>query len=193
MYRLITFAASIIMATALFSLFTKPTFEHVRTSQAEAAGYRQALADAERLNARISQLVTEKNNLPQEQMEKLDVLIPEKIDEVATVMTLDKLAAKHFMIFSDIAIAKADLTDESDSNNGAGAELPTRSVEDKIDATAVKFSVSGTYEDFRGFVSDIEATLSLMDVADLSLTGEDSEKSNEYIMTILIYHAKKAK
>lgn len=179
------------MATALFALFTRPTFEHVRVSQAEAAGYTQALKDAELLNKRINELVQQKESLPEPEMDKLNVLIPEKIDEVATVMTLDNLAAKHFLIFSDIAIASDNPGTRTGTSKAAESrELPNAPEEETIEAVSVKFSVSGTYEDFRAFVADVESTLSLMDVADLSVSGEDPEKPSVYVMTVLIYHTK---
>lgn len=192
MYRLITFAASVIMATALFMLFTQPTFEHVRTSQAEAAGYTQALADAEKLNQRINELVTQRNNLPSAEMEKLGVLIPDQIDEVATVITLDTLAAKHFLLFSDIAIARGDSIGDKNKKNTATAvaALPTSPDTEFIVATAVKFVVSGAYDDFRAFIKDVEGTLSLMDISDLGIKGEDPDAPNQYEVTALIYNYK---
>lgn len=199
MYRLITFAASIIMAVSLFVLFTKPTFENVRASQAEAAGYTQALADAERLNQRINELVTQRNNLPSTEMEKLEILIPERVDEVSTVITLDTLAARHFLVFSDIVIAKAEgastPTNRNASNNQNGAPLPGAPEKEAIEATAVKFAVSGTYDDFRAFIKDVEATLSLMDINDLSILGEDDDSAtpNVYAVTAQIYNYKQDK
>ena len=191
MYRLITFAASVIMATALFLLFTQPTFEHVRTSQAEAAGYTQALADAEKLNQRINELVKQRNNLPSAEMEKLEVLIPDQIDEVATVITLDTLAAKHFLLFSDIAIASENsVVDKNKKNTPAVAALPTSPDTESIVATAVTFIVSGTYDDFRAFIKDVEGTLSLMDISELGIQGEDPEAPNQYGVTALIYNYK---
>ena len=204
MYRLISFLAAIISAFLLFTLFTQPSLQKAKVSQKEIADYNLAIEQADRLIARINELNKAQNDIPQADLERLDIMLPDDIDQVGTIITLDSLATKHKMQFGDISISPIVETQEVvvEKDLTFADKLKMKDDEDlepkvvTIDTTetthlrslGISFSVTGSYNDFREFVTELEKNLVLMDMKELQISEEQEiGKPNTYKITATVY------
>ena len=89
MYRLLTPVLAVIVAVALFTTFIKPTFEEYKRLDVEIADFALALAKADELQQRIAELIADKNAISASDSERLMAFLPDAIDEVDVVLSLD--------------------------------------------------------------------------------------------------------
>lgn len=204
MYRLITFFAAIVSAFLLFTLLTRPSLELAKAHQKEIADYNLAIEQAQKLIDRINELNKAQNDIPPSDLERLEIMLPNDIDQVGTIITLDSLATKHGMSFGDISITpivdtqqvvvqknqtfadKLKIQDEATLDQQV-VTIDT-SEETHLRSLGISFSVTGDYAKFRDFVTEIEKNLVLMDVKEMNITEESSEqKPNTYKITAVVY------
>ncbi len=175
--RTITPIFSIIIALLIFFFFAQPKFAEINATQNESLQYQNAAAKAQELNAELSAKLTEKRAYPVEALEKLDALVPESIDEIKILNDLNEIAKSHNMLFGNVSVSAAD---EFSNSEGVG-EITAQTVNyaDLI-TTDISFSLIGSYEQFKAFLNDIEQSLVMLEVLNISFsTGESALQQYE--------------
>ncbi len=177
MIRTITPLFSIIIALLIFFFFSQPKFAEIKQTQSEAAQYLTAASKAEEINAELSQKLTEKRAYPVEALERLDALVPESIDEIKILNDLNEMAKSHNMLFGNVTVTKPEPF--------TGAEpvaVTSTQVVDYADlvTTDISFSLIGSYEQFKDFLSDLEQSIVMLEVLKITFTaGEGSLQQYE--------------
>ena len=170
----------LLISGGLFWGYIDPTYADVRTLRAEEGAYNEALnRSRELLNVR-DQLVSRLNAFPQLSLERLEKLIPDHVDNVRLILDLDATAVKYGMRVRNVTIV-SDPTRVERGALGTG-DQPFESV-------ILSFTVSGTYDTFRQFLSDLERSLRLTDVVGLSFTTNEVGIYN-YTVSIKTYWLK---
>jgi hypothetical protein len=210
MYRLLTPILAFIVAFTLFFTFIEPTFEEYKRIDVEVGDYEQALQSAQRLQERVNELIADKNAIAQSDMERLMTFLPNTIDEVGIVLTLDQLSSRHELALGEIGVqssrskkggsapaaasqATFAFEDEDDSlskeetrADGTIVRKPT----DSIETVMLTFSVTGTYENFKALLSELESSLTLMDVAQLSISEPKDDELATFRVSVALYQFK---
>ena len=213
MYRLLTPILAVIVAVSLFATYIKPQFDEYKRIDVEKGDYDQALSKAQELQDRISELSLEMANIPQSNIERLQALLPDSLDEVAVVLSLDATAQKHRLILENIqtknprkqALNASDTKTPTSpvvnnpfakappaATNKISADTPDTNVnlKDFYDTTDISFSVTGKYTDFREFIADLEKSLVLMDLSSLTIAETADGDASTYTATISMYQFK---
>lgn len=168
----------ILLSAGLFFGYVNPTWTGKvaeTSSQIEEAD--KALVAAREYIARQDQLKAEKDNLDQSSLAKLMVLLPDSVDNVGLILSLNALAAK-----SGLKIASIDVSNQSAANANsasAGGTGPVGSVE-------LTLAASGNYSAFQTFLRGVERSQRLLDVTSLKITGTNTGVYN-YNMALRIY------
>ncbi len=178
MMRTITPIFSIIIALFIFFFFTQPKFAEIKKIQNESAQYMTAAAKAEEINAELSNMLTEKRAYPVDALEKLDALVPDSINEIKVLSDLNELAKKHAMLFGNVTVSKPELQYDGTDIDGI-ANTQNVDYED-LATTDISFSLIGSYEQFKAFLSDFEQSLVMLEVLNISFsTGEGTLQQYE--------------
>jgi hypothetical protein len=207
MYRLLTPILALIVAFTLFFTFIQPTFEEYKIIDTEIGDYDQALNSAQLLQDRVNELIAQKNNISQSDLERLEVFLPYATDEVGVVLILDDLAGRHDLVLENISVKSSRANNErsgggqqvsgkfafeDDPQDGARDEIGAdgtvvRKPTDSIETTALSFGVTGEYARVREFISELEKSLALMDVTTLSVSEPAEGDFGTYTFGLSLY------
>lgn len=202
MFKALTPVIGIIVAVGLFFTYIQPTFKDIKSIQDETAAYAQAVEKASELQKRIDELTQQQTSISLANLEQLDALLPDRVDEVAVLLDLDTLATLHHLTLGDIEVGnqeknetgKQDTQKESvtvgptaDPLNGAVLGVPLdETIHSQYATLGISFSVSGTYNDFRLFLQDIEHSLVLMEVTKITFARSEGE-ATAFMVTVQLY------
>ncbi len=150
-------------AIALFLLYTKPAYDGVEALQAENESYDLALEKAAELQRLKQSLLSRYNAFNPTDIERLHKLLPDHVDNVRLILDLDNLASKHGLALQNVVVARPSGT-ESD----ARVIGPSRN---QYDSVTLSFSTATSYEGFLTFLTDLEDSLRVVDLVELSIDG----------------------
>lgn len=173
MFKALTPLFAFIIAIGLVLTYVRPTFQAIGATQDELKKYTDTIASAQELRAELQKKIDQKRNFTPSQLERLEAMIPDKSDEIATILDIDALAREYRMSVSGISVAKAGSAQEGESEGVAQAEnsgeaLPYTTMD-------ISFSLAGTYEDLRLFLSALEQSLVLYDVTNLDFGSSEGD------------------
>lgn len=203
MYRFLTPILALIVTVTLFFTFIQPTFIKYREIDIKINDYDAAFTSADKLLQSVSDLQAEKDAISQSDISRLMTFLPDSVDEVAVVLTLDDLATKYNLVLEDIKIKSLR------SKDGAQAQAPTtvfqddtketnkeiigadgtkvKRSQDNVETISLSFTVTGEYTNFRKFTADMEKSLALMDISSLSITESKEGEFSSYVMGVTMY------
>jgi hypothetical protein len=203
MYRLLTPILALIVAITLFFTFIQPQFDDYKRLDTDIADYDQALKRAQELQDRVNELVAEKNAINQSELERLQNLLPDSVDEVATVLALDALSAKHQMTLKGIAVGaqtkgvaggagsgKVAFSDEKTTQTARPDGTVVAQPTDVVETKSLTFGLTGTYDNFKKFLADIENSLALMDIASLTISEPADSNISTFAISVNMYQFK---
>ena len=206
MFKALTPLIGIIIAVGLFFSYVQPTFRDVKTIQDETAEYAQATERASELMQRINGLKAQQGGILPVDLERLEALIPDRIDEVSALIDIDALTVAHHLMLGDIEVGEQGQTESSAGAGVAGGQpgatapgaMATadadgfafmqagESLESQYSTLDIGFSVTGTYDDFRMFLSDIERSLVLMEVTGVTFAASEGD-AIPFTMKVRLY------
>jgi len=182
MIRTITPIFSIIIALVVFFFFVKPMFAEIQQIQGETDQYQQAVGKATELNQLLTALVSKKRSYSAEEIERLEALVPQSVDEVKILADLNELAKSHSMLFGNIKVTSRD---EVVSTGEQTAPSQTVSYDDFV-TSDITFGLIGTYEQFKAMLSDLEKSLVLMEITNITLSASDGPLQ-QFELTVRAY------
>lgn len=153
--------------------FKDLSVQELKVKRAEFDDAFQKLREIEEVR---SGLLTKFNSITQEEREKLVKAIPGHIDTVRLIIDVNTAASKYGMATGNIQLS---------APSPATVDAPVEGTEVQRIQTAYSymdlgFSVTGSYEDFLAFLSDLQDSLRIIDILEINLAPESSsEKTNE--------------
>ncbi|MCI0619679.1 type 4a pilus biogenesis protein PilO [Candidatus Wolfebacteria bacterium] len=177
--RLITPIILILAATALYIWYINPTYADVRTLRTEEAQYDAALTRSQELIAVRDALLTTYNAFPTRELERLQRMLPDHVDNVRLILDIDNIAAQYGMALQNISIGEA-----ASRGGDIGADTsPTGAI-------TLSFTVRAPYDSFQNFLMDLEDSLRIVDVTELSFATADETGLTGYTVTLRTYWLK---
>ena len=156
--------------------YTKPLYSDVQVALSERASYLSAIADAQKLDQKIADLNTIKNNFAPADLDRLNKMLPEKVDNVRLVIEINQIAKKYSPGVTNIHIGTPAI-----SAPQAGGAVATSTAVD------LSFSVTTSYTQFLNFLQDLQSNLRITDVTTLSFTPVDTGAAYTFNMSIKTY------
>lgn len=182
MIRTITPIFSIIIAFVIFFFYTKPMFAEVKVLQGQTTEFNSAAKKAQELNAELSKKLTAKRSYNPQNLERLDALVPQSIDEVKILTDLSEIARSHNMLFGNISVSNSD-----GKSSSKGTTEPTQTVKySDIAGTEIDFSLIGTYDQFKTFLADIEKSLVMLEITNISFSAGEGTLQ-QYSVTAKVF------
>lgn len=190
MFKLLTPIIGIVVALGLFFTYVQPTFQDVKAVQNETMQYAEAVNRASELQQRIAELRSQQSAIALSDLERLEAFLPDRINEVALLIDLDALATNSNLSLSEISVEKPEEEDsdaaaqalptdaETDSSFEPVPEFgntPNSALSGQYTTLDISFTVTGTYNDFREFLSNLEQSLVLMEVVKINFSDTEGD------------------
>ncbi len=187
MFRTITPIFSIVIAFVVFFSFTQPRLTIVSNNNGERDEYLKAAEKAQQLSDTLNDLISTKRSHSIQNLENLKVLVPTDIDEVRLLADLSDMAKKRNLLFGNVSLAESEISndgmiEEELIGDTGSAEV---SYSDLI-ATDISFEIIGTYQQFKALLGDIERSLVLMEVTNITASASEGTLQ-QFAITVRTY------
>jgi hypothetical protein len=151
-------------AFGIFFFYTKPAYDQAQGTREQIAQYDAALEKAAELQERKQALLEKFNAFSPEDRDRLIKLLPDHVDNVRLILDLDGIASRNGMVLQNVVV----------STPGGGESTQTAlgtisSSRQKYDVLTTRFSTQGTYQAFQQLLTDLETSLRLVDLTNLTI------------------------
>jgi Tfp pilus assembly protein PilO len=154
----------ILISVGLFYTFISPQYDEIKLLSSEQSEYKTVLKDVAAIIQIRDNLLQDYRNIPQEDIDRLEKVIPDNIDVVRLAYDLDTIAAKYKIVLLEISTT-------ADQNVDAIYLEETGEV---FERGKVNFIILSNYENFKKFIFDVERSLRIIDVRELSFNSSKS-------------------
>jgi Tfp pilus assembly protein PilO len=191
MFKVIFPIIMTIAAIGLFVVFTNPAYKEISSLRTVQAAYDQALNNSQQLLKVRNDLMVKFNNLSLSDKDRLTKLMPDTVDNIRLIIDTQNIAIGHGMTLKDI---KYDARAQSNATNTTTAPAtPGQLAASQKDygTFELEFSVTGTYQNFLAFITDIEQSLRLVDIESVTFQAPEAGSANmKYVIRIRTYWLK---
>jgi Tfp pilus assembly protein PilO len=177
--RFISGIIFIVVAVGLFLGFTNPRYQQTKMVRDDVARFDEALTKAKELTALRDDLAATYNSFSTDEMGKLNTLLPDSIDTVRLIIDVDNIAKAHNLTLLNISVSG-----DSASTQAVGPDSHPYGTMD------MSFNVSTTYEQFKGFLEDVERSLRILDVDSIAFGQPDAVGRTTYTVRARTYWLK---
>ncbi|MCW9054444.1 MAG: hypothetical protein OQJ98_00465 [Candidatus Pacebacteria bacterium] len=165
MLRTITPIILVATALGLFFGYVRPSYEGIQKLRVEEAQYDEALTQSRELQDLRDSLLSRYNTFSQNDLNRLEKLLPDNVDNVRLILDIDSIASKYNMRTRNVTVSGAGSEATNIIAAGAGA----------TDSVVLSFSVAARYDDFIRFLKDLESSLRIVDVVGLSFKSDEGD------------------
>ena len=108
-------------------------------------------------------LVAKKDRISQEDITRLEKLLPSNIDNIRLIIEIGKIASGRNLIIKNVSIGEGKKNSESIGQNASS-----------FGTLSLNFSVNASYKNFLDFLKDLENNLRIIDITNISFAATDS-------------------
>lgn len=182
MLRTLTPVFAILLAIIVYFFFTKPIFEELVLIKEDLAKFDTALAKAGEVQSELKSLVAQKNNFGMIELDRLNALVPTRVDEVKLLADLKEMSRSLNILMGNFEVSRnTTLTDDS----ARGVEATVVDYAD-MHHSDISFAIIGTYENLKQLLMNIERSLVLLDVVNVTL-GTAGADLMQFDITVRAY------
>jgi len=157
----------ILISAAVFGFVVRPQYSEIKVIQQEGAEFDNVIANARKLNELRDGLIEKRSQLSRADLDRLAKLIPENSDNVKLILELQELADRYNLQIRTASSKEEEVDDVDEDDKGTqGFDIDSQD----YGIISLNFSLTGTYDDFVSFLSEIERKLRITDVTSLALT-----------------------
>ncbi len=171
----------ILISVGLFYTFIIPEYSKVQALRAEASGYNDIIGSVSDLSKKRDELLLKYNAIPKIQLDNLTKILPDNVNVVELALNLDTIASKY-----GISIKNVKTVDDKADGGATVVKTVTASGLQKVRIT---FNFTTTYANYRKFLADLEQSLRIIEVRNVTLNNADSGMS-EFQMMVETYWLK---
>ena len=166
----------LIASVGLFFGYIDQTYKEIKSLMVEEQKFDGALDKSKELQEARDTLLSRYNEFSSSDLEKLRKLLPDNVDNVRLILDIDGIASRYGMRTKNVITTRSS----------ASAEGVIGTTGKPYETVTLSFTVTATYKNIISFLRDIEKSLRIVDVTELSLT--DSEGSlYEYNISVETY------
>jgi hypothetical protein len=186
MIRSLTPLLAILVSVGIFIYFIQPMYAEINGVQSETTEYGEAVAKAAEFNQLLNSLISKRNSITAGNLERLEVLVPDNIDPVRVLVDLEALAGRNNMIFGNVNIEEREAAGDDAGKNNPDAMDGSPIGEDDFVPIGISFSLIGSYEQFQSMLRDMERSLTLFELKNISLEASEGNLA-QFNMEIEMY------
>ena len=155
----------IIVSIIIFFTVTDPVYKQVKDLRVQLAQYQDVLDKSSELLRQRKTLQDKYDSFSKDDIDRLKKLLPDTVDNVRLIIDIDEIAKRYGLTIKNVRlddskVTKAGVKDAAATiTAGAG----------KYGTIPMGFSVSSDYPTFLSFLEDLESSLRIVDVTNISL------------------------
>lgn len=180
MKRTLTPLLSVIVAILVIVFITKPKYEEVKVVRTETDEYRVATEKYAIYNAKIQELLLVRDSVNLKDKERLDTLAQAELDVTRLLVDVENMAVRANMNIENVEVLDKIHGSAGASGRKAEGIIPSS---DEVQFAEVTLSLTGTYLNFKNFLTSVETSLSLMEVTKMTV---DQKEGNEYSFKVTV-------
>lgn len=173
----------ILVSAGLIYTVILPQYHNVQAHRAEFNQYKSILANVSELTAKRDELLIKYQAIPKEEIDRLDKVLPDRVDTVKFALDLDKVGSKYGITLKSLKVSPVSNSDDSSEIDLSSASTSAPS---SFETTTIEFSFVSTYDSFDKFMADIGKSLRIMNIQKLSFTSTEDDLQ-EFKVTVETY------
>jgi Tfp pilus assembly protein PilO len=175
----------IALSLGLFFYFIQPQYEGIKVLQAEKERYDEAVDAAQELQALRDDLVNQYNSFSTADLRRIAKFLPEQVDDVRLVLDIDRIAQESSINIEEILVLE-NLADTQSGRNSGNRTSLSEQIEVETETLALQLTFDASYGEFLDFITDLETSLRIVDITELSFSSEDTEAPGIYTFNITL-------
>ena len=172
-------------AAGLFFLYIDPTYQNIKDVKAQQMEYDQALTKSQELLALRNSLIARRNTFSPDDVHKLERVLPDNVDNIRLILDTETIAQRYQLHVQNIGI-KSPQAGRSDRS-----ALAVGDTGDPLGSVNLSFTVSSKYSDFVRFLQDLERSVRVVDIENISFSVgggiAGSADVSEYAISLRTY------
>ncbi len=171
-------------AIGLFALYTNNAYQGaggIKSLLSQVSAFDEALDKAHELKKRRDDLLSKRRSFPNEDVQKLERVLPDNVDNIRFVIDINGIAARRNLSLKNVALGTIS---DAKSSRSALAVGPSG---DPVGSAEISFALVATYDDFLAFLQDVEHSLRIVDVESISFKPASTGDKYEYALTVRTY------
>lgn len=171
----------ILASIGIFVFYINPQYQNIKSLQTDIDSYNKAFSKSNEVLKKRGELQNKYKQFTSADLDSVKKLLPDHIDNVQLILDINGIARlpEHNMLISKIKI-------NEDKTASAAQIGPDNKLYSSI---LVSFNTKATYPKFVSFIKDLEQSLRLVDITNLSFKV-DPKNLTEYSVTIRTYWLK---
>lgn len=171
MNRNITALILLVLAVGVYFTYTSGQIAALQSIEAVNSQYSMAIADAEKLIKVRDSVLNQYNAISDTDKARLDKIVPNDVDNVRLLIDISGIAARHGLTASDITTSA-----DTKSSGGSAQTVPNPTIASGqgLSTVTVTFNVTTGYANFIAFLQDLERSLRILDVTNITLAASDN-------------------
>ncbi len=138
-----------------------PSYNIVSLKQ-ELENFREIDANSKNIISKRDELVAKKNRITEDQVGRLEKMVPSNIDNIRLIIEIGKIAQGKGLTIRNVTVGSARSSDSIGQDNSLYGTLP------------LTFSVNASYNNFLSFLSDLENNLRIIDVSNITFNSSEN-------------------
>jgi Tfp pilus assembly protein PilO len=158
------------ISISIFFVFANPLFNDIKSLNAKAESYNDALSNSKMLENERDKLTAKYNAIDPENLRRLEKFLPENVDNIRLILEIEQIASPYGMTLKDV---KYNTSEESSSKTSQTTILQEQNKKSNKDYGVfdLEFSTSGSYNDFINFTRDLENNLRIVDISSVGFSS----------------------
>lgn len=148
----------------LFVMYIQPTYQATQENRDKIASFDEALTKTREIQELKASLLQRRNVFSDANLTRLHKMLPDHVDNVRLVLDLDGIAANYGLRIKNVGIQTAAVGDDSNVVLEGGDLLSK-----PYQSLTLTFGVEATYEEFMLLLRDLEASLRIVDLTNLTI------------------------
>lgn len=158
----------IAICVGMYFVYIKPMAIEVKARKLEKEEYTKVLTRVDDIKAKRDSVIAEYNAISPEEIDRLQKIIPEKVNSVALLNDLSVIGSTYGIVIKDFKVAETQNTNQDVVSGGSSGGYKT---------SHITMTIIASYESFLNFLEDMEYSLSLIDIVDINITPGSPTKS----------------
>ena len=161
----------LIIVSALVGFFNiSPLYKSVVSVKKEVNIVENSLQKIKEVELAVKKLNIDIENISSKNKDKLDVILPDSIDQIRFLNMLTIIAARRDLVLSNLKISNNENNNEASTVGSVGSK-------NEISTINISFSTTASYEVFKKLMNDLESSLVLMDIKSVTLSRSSAGNS----------------
>jgi Tfp pilus assembly protein PilO len=162
--------AILILSVGIIFYYIKPTWSvSIPKEKKRIESYTKALEAVDNFKKKEAELTQAQNSIPKESLDKLNIFLPDSVDNVQLILDLNALAARAGVTLSNFTV-QGGVNSGTGNTTASSTGTSVLSNNNPVDSLQIGVSATGSYNSFRAFLSGLEKSLRPLDVTSVNVT-----------------------